>query len=49
MMLNCFGIEKYDKLHGFIMYGVMWTLGHISCKNNYSLQFSNVGSYAVLA
>ena len=43
MMLNCFGI---DKLHGFMMHSVMLAIGHISCENYYSFQFSNVGSYA---
>ena len=45
MMSNCFGIDKFDKLHGFMMYGVRWTVGHVSRENDYSFQFSNVGSY----
>jgi len=36
MILNCFGIDKYDKWHGFMMYGVMWAVGHISQENYYS-------------
>ena len=39
MLLNCFGIDKYDKLHGFVMYG------HISHENDYTFQFLIVGSY----
>ena len=46
MMLNCFGIDKCDKLHGFIMYGVIWAIGCVSPKYYYSFQFSNAGSYA---
>ena len=45
MMLNCFGIYKYDKLHDFMIYGVKWDIGHVSCKNGYPFQFSNVDSY----
>ena len=41
-MLNCFGI---DKLHGFMMHSVMLAVGHILHQNDYSFQFSNVGSY----
>jgi len=48
IMLNCFGIDKYDKLHGFMMYGVMWVVGPVSRENDYSFQFSNVGSYDVI-
>ena len=44
MMLNCFDIDKYDKLHGFMMYGVMLAVGRVSHENDYSFQFSNVGS-----
>ena len=44
MMLNCFGI---DKLHGFMMHSVMLVVDRISCENDYSFQFSNVGSYAI--
>ena len=43
-MLNYFGI---DKLHGFIMYSVMLAVGHIPQENDYSFQFSNVGSYGI--
>ena len=46
MMLDCFAI---DKLHGFMMHGVMLAVGRISCENNNSFQFSNVGSYALVA
>jgi len=42
MMLNCFGI---DKLHDFMMHSVMLAVCRISRENDYSFQFSNVGSY----
>jgi len=42
MMLNCFGTNK---LHGFMMHSVMLAVGHILHQNDYSFQFSNVGSY----
>jgi len=45
MMLNCFGIDKYDKLHGFMIHSVMLSVCRISHENDYSFQFSNVGSY----
>ena len=43
-MLNYFGI---DELHGFIMHSVMLAVGRILCENDYSFQFSNVGSYVL--
>ena len=36
MMLNWFGIDKYDKLHGFMMYGVMWAVGRVLRENYHS-------------
>jgi len=45
MTLNYFGIDKYVKLHGFMMYDVMLAVGRISRENYYSFQCSNVGSY----
>ena len=44
MMLNCFGI---DKLLGFMMHNVMLAVCHILHENDYSFQFSNVGSYDI--
>ena len=43
MMLNYISI---DKLHGFMMHSVILAIGCISCQNDYSFQFSNVGKYA---
>ena len=39
MMLNCFGIDKYDKLHGFMMHSVILAVCRISCENDYSFVF----------
>ena len=44
-MLNCFGIDKYGQVLGFMLYGVMWAVGHVLHENDYSFQFSNVGIY----
>ena len=36
MMLNCFGIDKYDRLHGFMIHNAMLAVCRISRKYYYS-------------
>ena len=38
---------KADKLHGFMMYGVIWAVGLVLHKNDYYFHFSNVCSSGI--
>jgi len=48
MMLNCFVIDKYDQLHGFVMYDVMWAIGRVFRENDYSFQLSDLSALIFL-
>jgi len=37
-----------NKLLDFMMHSVMLAIGHITCENYYSFQFSIVGSYVMV-
>ena len=37
--VKCFGIDKYDKLHDFMIHSVMLAVCRILRENYYSIQF----------